>query len=624
MQVVIDIDEQNENKIKVLEIPKVYHEKINTIPGALYNKEVWRAPFSWQTWLAFYDEFPDLVVQPALSQKLNDLYNTKVLPGLQLREKTDAEGYEGLRDYQKAGVEFLSTVERAILADGLGSGKSRTTFSAVRRLYEMGKNPFPVLLVCPNTTKIGWYRNEIEAVWPGLTVEVVNGTAVQRKKQLQNSAHVYIMNWESVRLHSRLKPYGSIALKKCIECGGYDEKVTITACEVHNKELNKIDFQTVIGDEIHRIIDPTSKVGRAFKGATGDAPFRFGLSATPVSNSPHDMFSILNWLMPEGYPSRTKFIDRFCEKGYSVWGALEIIGIRPEKQQEFFAGFDPFFRRMPKELVLSSLPPVVNIQRNVDMGIKQKKVYNQMIVNMVAELEGSEDLLIETSALTRVIRLLQFAASYAEVEVIDFYDKKKDEWLKKNIVKLSEPSSKLDAFMEDMEDFGDESVVVFAVSSQLIKMLSTRLTKKGIEHGLITGDQSIYEKQQAMDDFQAGLTKFVLCTVGAAKEGITLTAASTMVFLQRPWSNIVNTQCTGRAHRIGSEIHEKITIIDYLTNNTYETKVIDSILQKSKKLEFILRDKKLMAKLLKNEELPNDSEFTEELNDIPDEWYENE
>lgn len=611
MKVVIDIDPDNKDKIKVLEYPHVYKLLLDGIPGFSVTKGHYRGPFSWQSWLALSADFGNkLVVGDNLSIRLNELYNNVIIPGMAMRQLTDADGYEGLRSYQKAGVNFLSTVERALLADGLGSGKSRTSFSTVRRLYEMGKNPFPVLLVCPNTTKTGWKRDEIEAVWPGLKVNVIDGTAVQRKKLLNEEAHVYIINWESLRLHSRLKPYGNISLKRCTECGGQDPKVTLSACETHIKELNNIPFRTVIGDEIHRIIDASSKTARALKAATADAPFRFGLSATPLSDSPHDMFSILNWLMPEGYPSRTKFIDRFCEKGMNEFGGLQIAGIKESKQQEFFAGFDPFFRRMPKELVLSTLPPVVHMNRLVTMGVKQKKAYTQMVKQMVAEIEGNDELLIETSALTKVIRLLQFAAAYAELEVVDFYDTKKEQWRKKNLVTLSEPSSKLDAFMDDLPDFGEESVVVFAVSSQLINLLSARLTKKDIPHGLVTGAQKSDERQKAMDDFQAGKTKFILCTIGAAKEGITLTAASTMVFLQRPWSMIANEQSEGRSHRIGSEIHERIKIIDYLTENTYETNVIDAIAKKTVQLEYVLRDKEFMKRLLLEGKLPTMEEIS--------------
>ena len=128
MQVVIDIDPDNEDKIKVLEYPHVYKLLLDGIPGFSVTKGHYRGPFSWQSWLALSSDFGDkLVVKDALNLRLNKLYNEVILPGFNMRQLTDAEGYEGLRSYQKAGVDFLSTVERALLADGLGSGKSRTS-----------------------------------------------------------------------------------------------------------------------------------------------------------------------------------------------------------------------------------------------------------------------------------------------------------------------------------------------------------------------------------------------------------------------------------------------------------------------------------------------------------------
>lgn len=611
MKVVIDIDAKDPSKIVVKEFPKVYRDLFDSIPG-FHGKSngFWYGPFSWQSWLALQATFNmndcELIVEPALANMLTEMYNTFIAPGMELRQKTDAPGYDALYDYQRAGVEFLSTMERAILADGLGSGKTRTSFSTVRRLYEMGHNPFPVLVVAPNTTKLSWER-EIEVVWPGLKVVVVDGTSVQKRKQLNTPGHVYIMNWESVHTFSSFQPYGSMALKRCSECGGFDETVKEAACQVHEKELNRIDFNTVIGDEIHRIMNPASSVARSFKRATGDARFRFGLSGTPLSKDPSDLFSILNWLLPQGYPAKTRFVSRFCLQSFNAWGGNVVIGIKKEMENEFFAGFDPFFRRMPTEVVMKSLPPRVYMRREVEMKGKQKTAYKQMVKQMVAELD--DELLVETSPLTKMIRLLQFSSAFAELEIVDFYHKVREEWIKKNKVTLKDPSNKVDAFMEDLDDFGDESVIVFCTSRQLVDILSSHLTKRGVAHGLITGAQNTTERQQAMDDFQAGRTQFILCTIAAGGTGITLTKGSVMVFLQRSWSMIENTQAEGRGYRIGSEIHDQVRVIDYVSTGTVEEGVFEAVAEKGRQLEFILRDKDLLKKLL----LENIVETTDEL-----------
>lgn len=620
MPVVAEIDEENPKKIKTSQHEWRFQEILKALPTSHWDKKlsVWRFNLNWQTCLALKAELGDLFIAgPNLKQWMADEYNNRILPAYTLRDKIEAEGYERLFPHQRGDVQFLSTAERAILANGLGSGKSQSAFSTVRYLYEhKGINPFPALIVCPNSTKFQW-KNEIEEVWPGLKVEVLDGTVTKRRKALASQAHVYIINWEGVRSHSRLQPYGSIALKKCPEHGGKDPKVTASTCEVHSKELNEIDFVTVIGDEAHRIADPSTKVARAFKAATGDARYRFALTGTPIRSAPDDLFSILNWLMPEAYPSKVKYIDRFCLSHSDAWGTLHVSGIRKEMEQEFFSGLDPFLRRMPKELILPFLPPILRSRRDVEMGTKQKKAYEQMRDQMLAELD--DDVITTSSALIKMMRMLQFASAYGEVDYREVLDKDSGEVYEKAFVTLSDPSSTLDAFMEDLPDFGGESVVVFAVSKQLINMLSSRLSKAGIHHGLITGDQDAETRQMHMKNFQDGQTQLILCTIAAGGTGITLTKGRYGVFLQRSWSMIENTQAEGRVHRIGSQMHESIHIIDYVTAGSCQETVFAAVEAKAKNLEFILRDKELMKKYLKSEviELP-DSEYTIEETPLDD------
>jgi SNF2 family DNA or RNA helicase len=612
MPIVAEIDEANPKKIKTSEHDWRFQEILKALPTSHWDKKtsVWRFNLNWQTCLALKAELGDLLIAgPKLKQWMSDEYHNRILPAYTLRDKIEAEGYERLFPHQRGDVQFLSTAERAILANGLGSGKSQSAFSTLRYLYEHKNiNPFPVLIACPNSTKLQW-KDEIEEVWPGLKVAVIDGTVTKRRKALAEQNHVIIINWESIRAHSRLLPYGSIALKKCLEHGGNDPKISAATCEVHAKELNEISFNSVIADEAHRMKDPSSKMARALKAATGDARYRFALTGTPVASAPDDLFSILHWLMPDAYPSKVKYLDRFCQTHSDAFGTVHVSGIRKEMQPEFFSGLDPFLRRMPKELILPFLPPILRTRRDVEMGAKQKKAYEQMRDQMLAELD--DDVITTSSALTKMLRMLQFASAFGTVDYREVVDKDSGETYEKAFVTLSDPSSTLDAFMEDLPDFGGESIVVFAVSKQLINMLSARLSKAGIYHGLITGDQDAETRQMHMKAFQAGQTQLILCTIAAGGTGITLTKGRYGVFLQRSWSMIENTQAEGRVHRIGSQQHESIHIIDYVTAGSCQETVFKAVEEKGKNLEFILRDKELMKKYLKSEdiELP-DSEFT--------------
>lgn len=600
---IADIDPNDPKKILISEFEYRYKEILASLPTSSYKAKdnSWRLNLTWQTCLALQTTFGSVIrIGPALQKWTSETYNNLILPAYNMRNLDSCDlGEKYLFPHQRADVQFLAHTRRALLANDMGSGKSISALAGIKELFGRGEEVFPMLIACPNSTKFSWAK-EIPKVMKGLSVSVIDGTAAQRKKQFASGADVYIINWESLRSHSRLQPYGSTALKRCVDCGGFDEKVKPASCEVHVKELNEIEFKSVIGDEIHRIIDPDSKMAKAFKAATGDADIRVALSGTPISKTPYDLFSIFNWLYPEAFPSRTKFRDRFFISTKNAFNATVIVGVRPEMEQEFFGGIMPFLRRMPKELILKFLPPIIRERRDVQLGAKQLKAYNGMKNDMLAELDNDHTV-VTTNNLTRNIRLLQFASSYAEMQVKSVYNEETFMVEDKLSVILSEPSATLDAFMEDIPDFGEESVIVFTVSKQLLYLLSARMEKAGIKHGIIVGGQDNIERQKHMDDFQAGKTKFILVTTGAGGTGITLTKGSIMAFLQRPWSMIENGQAEARGHRIGSEQHESVKIIDYVVRGTVQEKVFEAVEMKLDNLDYILRDKELMKKFLNNE-----------------------
>ena len=575
-----------------------FKDLLMTVLGTKYRTKdkTWYAPFEWPTIVSLIGSFPEkLSFTDVLREKVAELQEAAIYPALDTRELVDADGYDDLFPHQRADVQFLKLARRGLLMNGMGSGKTRSAISTIQSLFEDGREVFPILVVAPSATKYPW-KKEFDAVWPGLDVTVVDGTSTKRRKQLETPAHVYIMNYEQMRMHSKLSPYGNQAMKKCPECGGQDPKVKPTTCQVHVKELNLIDFKSVVVDEIHRTKDGKSQSTRAIKAAAGDADIRIAMSGTPIANTPEDLWSILNFLWPRAFSSKSRFVDRYLVVSQNTWGGMEVLGLKPNMQDEFFSIIDPITRRMPESYVLSHLPPSVYSTREVEMGTKQAKAYKDMAKNMMTELESG--IVMVESPLIKSMRLLQFASSYAEIipDETMTLELDTDEEPKINL-KLSDPSCKVDAIMEDIEsgDFGDDSVVIFAVSRQLIELLSARMTKKGIEHGMITGSQSSYQKSVAIEDFQEGRTKYVLATVAAAGTGITLTKARIAVFLQRSWSNINDKQAEARVRRIGSEIHESILYIDYITKDTIEPKVFQALREKDENLQTLLRDDEVLG-----------------------------
>lgn len=497
-----------------------------------------------------------------------------------------------LLGFQRAGVAFLVKSRRALLADPPGTGKTGQLIRTLQVLQEMGENPFPALVVCPNSLKLSTWARELTKWAPELSTQVVDGNAAHRRKQLDAGADVFILNWEGVRLHSRLAPYGTIALSE-------KEKAL--------KELNDLGVRTVICDEAHKGKDPNAAQTRAVWAVMHGAEFRYQATGTPVAQNIGDLWALLHGAEPEWFPAKTKYIDRYAETSLNTFGGLDVHGIKQHNKDEFFKIVDPLMRRIPKEAALPQLPPVLPIQtRHTVMSAKQKKAYSEMERDMIAQLD---DLLVAPNFLSQLIRLSQFAAAHGEAVpgtrrqtvVVEENGVAVHKTIEVPVIdlKMTAPSCKVDDLVDFLEELGpDEPLVVAAVSRQLIELAAERLKKLKISFGLITGAQSQYERDQAVQRFQAGQIRVVMLTLGAGAEGITLTRARTMLFMQTSYSEVQNQQARDRVHRIGSERHDAIRIIEQITPGTIEERRRELLETKQMRMEEVVRDRETLAQLL--------------------------
>lgn len=538
-----------------------------TIPGHRWEEGAWHYPLSWSTCKALRGIFAnELQIGPRLNAWAHDELTRRIRPALELRTATEAPGLEHLYPFQRAGVAFLKVAGQALLADEMGTGKTVQSITAVEQL----EDAFPVCVVCPNSMKLTWEK-EWSRWAPSTRVIVISGGAASKRKRfeeaheaIKNGERVAIViNWEAVRLHSRVSGYGSIHL---------------TASEKLSKELNGFEFKSVIVDEAHRMKDPKSKQTRAVWAVQhGDSVrYRFSLTGTPIANQPAELWSLMHGVAPQDFPRKSAFVDRYCLQSWNLFGGLDIVGVRPDTKDEFYSILDPRFRRMPKDLVLPFLPRKVRQVRYVEMGPKQAKAYRELESSMITQLDEG-GVVIATNALAQYVRKSQFASAYVEI-------------LPDGQIRMSEPSPKLDVLEDILDELGSDAVVVAAESRQLIELAAARLEKKGITYRMVIGGLTDQQRQAAVDDFQNGHARVMLMTLKAGGVGLTLTRAGVIVFLQRSWSMVDNKQAEDRVHRIGSEIHDKIVVIDMVTSDTVEEDQIPRLHEKIERLQEITRD----------------------------------
>lgn len=585
----IEIDPETPEQV-MLWVSHVETDQARKIPGSRWDKRraVFVAPLSWGTCQATRGIFgPNMAIGPELTAWAQQERAQRIDPSLWLRMQTDVLGNfdERLKPFQRAGVSFLALAQRALLGDDMGTGKTVQLIMGMRRLVEFGHDVFPAVMIVPSSTKWQW-RDHWLTWFPGVLATIIDGTPTQRRKQLDQIRAdaaagfptVAIINWESVRLHSRLAPYGSIRLARCAEHGGAAKDAA--RCEVHDKELNQIAWRSVVCDEAHHMKDPSSKQTRAVWAVQHQPSvnYAFSLTGTPIGNHPGDLWPIMHGISPGDYPTNTEYRERYCLQAWTPFGEPVIVGIQPQVYTEFFSILDPRFRRMPKELVLPFLPQIVHERRDTVMSPKQRKAYTELSDQGFTWTDDDQDLIIASNNLVKMTRQLQLAAATCTVDEED-------------VIQLAEPSSKIDALLEDLETLEGRSVVVSAASRKLIELAARRLEKEDIEHRLIVGGMPAATKEANRIDFQDRRARVLLFTLAAGGEGLNMTAADTMIRMQRSYSLILNLQGVARFHRIGAEQHESLTLIDYVTPGTKEVDQFRILRAKEERLEEITRDK---------------------------------
>lgn len=575
-------------------------DMVKQIPGTTWDKDnkVWTAPLSWSACVQLRGIFgQDLHIGDELRAWAKDETAWRINPANALRELHTLEVplfsqdplYASLYDFQKVGVEFLTTADSALLTDEMGTGKTIQMLSTLR--YKLaGKEP--ALVIVPNTVKGNWAK-EAKTWYPEATPYVVQGTAVARRKILTaaqaDSSALVIINFESVRLHTNTAGFGSIALKRCEKHGGQKgTTITPAKCEVHEKELNNIPFAAVVVDEAHRIKDGKALQTRSV-WAVGHQPsvrHRYAMTGTPIANNAGDLWALMHFVSPLEYPTKSKFVDRYCTVSFNSVGAMEIGGLNPATKEELYKFLNPRMRRTLKSDVLNQLPEKVFTTVNVGMTTAQAKMYDQMSSGLVTRLPDGT-VMAASNNLTANTRLIQFSSASME-ENGTHIDKTTGETVQD--YKMCEPCPKLDVMEELLADMGEKPLVVAAVHKQLIDLAEARLQKAGISYGKITGDVPQWERDMYVQKFQAGELRVMLLTMQAGGVGITLTAADTMLRLQCSWSMIDNTQVVDRIHRIGSEIHQQVTIIDTVAAGTVEEDQVAKVHVKSLILKDVVQD----------------------------------
>lgn len=535
--------------------------KTSDPPGALVTAATW--PTVVQLSATFG---PAFVPGPALKAWTADqaARRTAPLPGAL---PTYVQVPAGLvpRDYQVAGALEIARTGKALIFDEPRTGKTITAILGLVALAGPEQvDGLPILVVCPASVVDPWVE-EFTRWAPQWRTVAWRGTG--RRKL--TGADVYVTSYDTARLD---------------------------ASEMRTP-LVKLGARSLVVDETHYIKNPQAHRSRAVKRLAKPVQHLVGLSGTPITHNSSDLFPILQCLCPDAHPSKDRWVARYC---LSVPGEYdeEILGLNKYAEPEFRLSILGQHRRVARADVMSQLPPKTYSVRTVDLPASWRKVYDDFEAQMFATMPDGQELSV-MDVLSRLTHLSALSCAGADVEVTYGPDVDKETGeLKEHVhLKLKAPSWKVNALLEILEERPGEKVVAFAQSAQLVHLAGEAAAKAGHKVGYIVGGQTQQQRTETRQAFQTGDLDLIVASTGAGGTGITLSAAGTLVFLQRPWALVESLQAEDRAEGDMDAVRGT-EVIDIVARNTVDSRRRAVLRERAGQLAELLQDPRIVAELL--------------------------
>lgn len=425
----------------------------------------------------------------------------------------------------------------AALLMEMGCGKTITSIAVAGALYQFGKIN-RILIVAPLSI-LGVWDEEFEkfADFP-YTLTVLKGSSSKKKEQLEEVSdkglQIVVVNYESAW---RLE-----------------------------RELLRYNADLIIADEGHKIKSAQTSVSKSMHALGDRARYRMLLTGTLITNKEIDVFSQYRFINSDifgtsFYAFRNRYFDML---GYGNHTPV----FRKYLREDFLKKMHSVAYRVTKAECLD-LPEITEEIRTVELEPKAMKLYSNLEKESYTQMSGSE--VSAVNVLTRLLRLSQITGGHLT-------DDEGDD----NAVS----TAKLDALADIVDSAVAEGkkLVVMARFIPELNDIQELLEKKGIGYSVVRGgvknrDEEIRRFQED-DDCRAFVGQ-----IAAAGLGITLTAASTMVFYSLDYSMSNFEQAKARIHRVSQK--ENCLYIYLIAKNTVDRKVLRS-----------LRNKVDLAKLL--------------------------
>ena len=436
------------------------------------------------------------------------------------------------RDYQAAGIEWLKAHKRGLLLDRPGLGKTLQAAYAAEA---------PVLVVCPNYLTGQWEDwllgrdDKSLAANNGLVIPNVPGTVVRAKGNyykkltaLQAKADWTIINIEVLQTHWEALEASDMGLL------GY--------------------WQTIIFDESHHLRNHDATRSKTAVNIAKHAPLVYELTATPIWKEADDLYNQLRILHPDMFKSYWKFVDLFCIADVGRFGT-KVLGVKKEMRAELDELLNAVSLRRTYVEAGRELPSLIEKTIKIEFPDNLRKAYDDCIDGYRMQLEDEE---IRFDNFSQVLNALRQLTSFpGKIEAV------------KDLIQNDIPWGR---------------VVVFTWYRDTAEKAARTLGG-----AVVTGELKVEERRAVALDPN---NRIICATISALGEGIDLSDARTVVFLEEHWPPGANDQALSRIQRerIGGDNSEPVVVYYVHVKDTIDEVIHNVAQRRSATIKEVIRE----------------------------------
>ncbi|XVE74600.1 hypothetical protein DITRI_Ditri12bG0030300 [Diplodiscus trichospermus] len=509
-----------------------------------------------------------------------------------------------LKPYQLVGVNFLLLLHRkgiggAILADEMGLGKTIQAITYLTLLKHLKNDPGPHLIVCPASLLENWER-ELRKWCPSFSVLQYHGAG----------RAAYSKELSSLSKAGFPPPFNVLLV-----CYSLFERHSMQQKD-DRKILKRWHWSCVLMDEAHALKDKNSYRWKNLMSVARNANQRLMLTGTPLQNDLHELWSLLEFMMPDLFATEDVDLKKLLNAE-----DRELIG-----RMKSILG--PFILRRLKSDVMQQLVPKIQRVEYVLMEKKQEHAYREAIeeyrtISRARLAKLSESDLSNTVGILPRRQISNYFVQFRKIAnhpllVRRIYNDEDVVRFAKRLHSMGVYECTLDRVIEELKNYSDFSVhrlllhygitggkgtlsdehvmlsakcqalaellpslkrsghrvLIFSQWTSMLDILEWTLDVIGVTYRRLDGSTQVTDRQTIVDDFNNDTSIFAcLLSTRAGGQGLNLTGADTVVIHDMDFNPQIDRQAEDRCHRIGQT--KPVTVYRLVTKGTVDENVYE-------------------------------------------------